>query len=149
MFTTSHVTTCMLYTHRLPQYQQSYKGAINIPTLQVRNLRQRILGDLFQVPRFENEEARLQIWAGLTPKSSFCFEMGCGFVTRCLCVCVCVYNALILRTIFSYYCCLALEKNIKQGKILRFFPHAKSKCYMCTFFWHALKKILLAPARAG
>jgi len=66
-----------------------------------------MLGDLFQVPRFENEEARLQIWAGLTPEPSFCFEMGFGFVSRCLCVCVClqcfnIKNYFLILLLFSF-----------------------------------------------
>ena len=55
-------------------------------------------------------------------------------------MCVCVYNALILRTIFSYYCCLTLKKKLTRERYSDFFSHAKPKCYMGTFFCHALKK---------
>ena len=44
---------------------------------------------------------------------------------------------------------MCLLTNIAHLRLQDFFSHAKSKYYMCTFFCHALKKILLAPARAG
>ena len=64
----------------------------------------------------------------------------------CVCVCLQCFN---IKNYFLILLLFSFEKKLTRERYSDFFSHAKSKYYMCTFFCHALKKILLAPARAG
>ena len=69
----------------------------------------------------------------------------CRGVYVCVCLqCFNIKNYFLILLLFNF------EKKLTRERYSDFFSHEKPKCYMCTFFCHALKtKVLLAPARVG